>query len=202
MLKEDMRRAAEEEEPLVHKHYEGEVLCIDSPLKIELDHVVFKKCRFEACDLSGSMFYHVTFLNCDFSNCRFQSCYFKDTEISGCKGDGGDFSQSTFRKTHVEEGCFHYANYEGTLWDSCRLKGCDFSEAFFAEVKFKKMQFEKVNLSKADLFKTKLEGMDLSDCNIEGIMISDTFRELRGLKISPWQAMDLVRFLGVNLINE
>ncbi|MBS7009702.1 pentapeptide repeat-containing protein [Anaerostipes sp.] len=200
MLEEDIRRADEEEEPLVQKNYEGEVLCPDSSIKIELDHVTFKKCRFTACDFSGSMFYHVKFLNCDFSNCRFQSCYFKDTEILGCKGDGGDFSQSTFRRTLIEEGCYHYANYEGTLWDSCRLRGCDFCEAFLAEVKFKKVKFEKVNLSKTDFFKTKLDGIDLSDSNIEGIMISDSFRELYGLKISPWQAMDLVRFLGVKII--
>lgn len=200
MLEEDLMRAAAEEEPLIQKSYEGEILCLDKPLKIEFEHVCFKKCRFVSCDFSGSMFYNVKLLNCDFSNCRFQSCYFKDTEILGCKGNGGDFSQSTFRKTLIEEGCYHYANYEGTLWDSSRLKECDFNEAFFPEVKFKKIQFEKVNLAETDLFKTQLEGIDLSDSNIEGIMISDTFRELRGLKISPWQAMDLVRFLGVEIV--
>lgn len=57
-----------------------------------------------------------------------------------------------------------------------------------------------MNLSRVDFFKTQLEGIDLSDSNIEGIMVSDTFRELRGLKIGPMQAMDLVRFLGVKII--
>lgn len=200
MLEDDVIKAAAEEEPLIQKNYEGETLCLEMPVKVEFNHVCFKKCRFVSCDFSGSMFYNVKFVNCDFSNCRFQSCYLKETEISGCKGDGGDFSQSTFRKTIVEEVCYHYANFESTLWDGCRLKGVDFSEAFFAEVKFKKVRFEKVNLSRVDFFKTQLEGIDLSDSNIEGIMISDTFRELRGLKIGPMQAMDLVRFLGVKII--
>ncbi len=135
MLEDDVIKAAAEEEPLIQKNYEGETLCLEMPVKVEFNHVCFKKCRFVSCDFSGSMFYNVKFVNCDFSNCRFQSCYLKETEISGCKGDGG-----------------------------------------------------------------QLEGIDLSDSNIEGIMISDTFRELRGLKIGPMQAMDLVRFLGVKII--
>lgn len=92
MLEDDVIKAAAEEEPLIQKNYEGETLCLEMPVKVEFNHVCFKKCRFVSCDFSGSMFYNVKFVNCDFSNCRFQSCYLKETEISGCKGDGGDFS--------------------------------------------------------------------------------------------------------------
>ena len=143
MLEDDVIKAAAEEEPLIQKNYEGETLCLEMPVKVEFNHVCFKKCRFVSCDFSGSMFYNVKFVNCDFSNCRFQSCYLKETEISGCKGDGGDFSQSTFRKTIVEEGCYHYANFESTLWDGCRLKGVDFSEHFLRKSNLKKSGLKK-----------------------------------------------------------
>ena len=32
MLEEDLMRAAAEEEPLIQKSYEGEILCLDTPL--------------------------------------------------------------------------------------------------------------------------------------------------------------------------
>ena len=199
MLNEDIQMTSDSEEPLKYKRYEGEVISLRDPLRVEFDHILFYKCRFIGCDFSGSYFYDTQFNNCDLSNCRFQSCYFKNTQFSGCKGEGTDFSQSTFRYSGIEEGSCHYANFSETLWDRCTIQNCDLSEAYLAEVKFKKMKFAQVDFTKVDFFKTSLDGMDLSDCSIQGIMVSDSLRELRGLKISPLQAMDLVRFLGVEL---
>ena len=42
-----------------------------------------------------------------------------------------------------------------------------------------------------------MKGVDLSDCVIAGITVSDDFRELAGLKISPMQAVDIAALLGV-----
>ena len=51
-----------------------------------------------------------------------------------------------------------------------------------------------------DFFKTPLKGIDLSACEIGGIMVSDTYKELQGVKISPLQAVDIVHLLGVKII--
>lgn len=44
-----------------------------------------------------------------------------------------------------------------------------------------------------------LRGMDLSTCEISGIMVSDHFQELKGVKIDPLQAVDIARMLGVQI---
>ncbi|MFQ7452112.1 MAG: hypothetical protein ACLRNQ_12615 [Flavonifractor plautii] len=38
--------------------------------------------------------------------------------------------------------------------------------------------------------------MDFSDCALEGITVSESLGELRGMKINPAQAVDLIPLLG------
>ena len=95
---------------------------------------------------------------------------------------------------------FCYAIYSGATWDSCELSNCEFKEAFFSEMTLKKVKFKKVDFSGADFFKTQLKGIDLSSCEIQGIMVSDTYKELQGLKIGPVQAMDIARLVGVKIL--
>ena len=56
------------------------------------------------------------------------------------------------------------------------------------------------NFQGADFFRTPLKGLDLSDCQIQGITVSESLPELRGLKINPGQAVDLVPLMGVQLL--
>ena len=74
-----------------------------------------------------------------------------------------------------------------------------FFKGHFPEVRFKKMTLRKVD-SAARIFRTPLKDMDLSDCKIEKIILSDTFRELKGASINPLQAAELVRLLGVKVV--
>ena len=69
-----------------------------------------------------------------------------------------------------------------------------------SEVKFKKITLNKVDLTKVDFFKTLLKGIDLSDCTIVGIMVSDTFTELRGAKVDMMQAIAIAQLFGVQVI--
>ena len=42
--------------------------------------------------------------------------------------------------------------------------------------------------------------MDFSDCLIDGILVSDSFFELKGMKVSLTQAADLARLLGLKIV--
>lgn len=50
------------------------------------------------------------------------------------------------------------------------------------------------------LFRTPLKGVDFSDCALEGITVSESLGELRGMKINPAQAVDLIPLLGIQLL--
>lgn len=64
----------------------------------------------------------------------------------------------------------------------------------------KKTVFSEVNFTGADFFKTKLSGIDFSDCEIAGIMVSDSYKELKGLKINAFQASEIAAMLGVKIV--
>ena len=75
-----------------------------------------------------------------------------------------------------------------------------FQESLFSEAKLKRLKLNKVNFSSADFFKTPLKGIDLSDCMIDGILVSDTYHELKGVMVNALQAAELIKILGVKVV--
>lgn len=198
MLEQDLITASEEEELISAGNYSGEEV-FSGAYKVDFQRTVFTSCRFAGCDFSGSSFYDSSFINCDFSNCRFNSCYFKNCRMDDCKGDGCDLSHTSFLFTTVEKGSYSYANFSNTLWKNSAIIQTRMNMAYFSNSKFNKLRFDQVNLTRAEFFHTPLKGVDLSGCIIEGITVSETFSELRGLKIDASQALDLALLLGVKI---
>lgn len=55
-------------------------------------------------------------------------------------------------------------------------------------------------LYRRGFFKTLLKGMDLSDCTIDNIMVSDQYTELAGVKVNLFQAAELAKLMGVKIV--
>ena len=51
-----------------------------------------------------------------------------------------------------------------------------------------------------NFFNTKLEGIDFSTSNIDGIIVSDNFKELKGIKVNEIQAIELSKLIGIKII--
>ena len=201
MLKNKLSEASLEDDNYIQNmSFENEVLTDINISKFEFKSVQFTKSQFMNCNFSGASFYDVIFENCLFSNCIFTDSYWKKSKILECKGDGSNFSQSLFKETALCNSSFCYVNCAKSVWDGCTISDSNFKEAFLTEVKFRKPRLKAVNLQRADFFKTPLKGIDLSDCTIDGIMVSDTFSELKGAKINAMQAIELVQILGVKII--
>lgn len=198
MLEYDLITASEEEDIICAAAYTGEEAG-SGTFKVDFRQTSFTSCRFSGCDFSGSSFLHTTFTNCDFSNCRFNDCYFNACTMDGCKGDGCDFSRSSFLCVRLEKGSYCYGNFSNTLWKDSALSLAKFNMAFFSESRLKKTTFDQVNLTHAEFFHTPLKGVDLSGSIIEGITVSETFSELRGLKIDASQALDIALLVGIKI---
>lgn len=197
---DEIIRVIEQDEILYEKEYTGEVIEALDFNRIDLEEVRFIKCRITGCDFSSCALKRVTFEQCDLSNCTWKNSYFRDCVLTECKGDGGNFSQSSFVNTSLQGGSYHYGNFSATLWDNSEIRSSECGDSFFSEVKFKKMVFDMVNLIRTDFFKTPLKGMDLSTCLIDGITVSDTFRELKGVKLNAEQAVVVAQLLGVKFV--
>ena len=200
MLKEKIGEARAEEEGIKNVVFERETLSEEDVSEIEFENARFKKCRFEKCDFSKTSFYKTEFLNCIFLECIFSEGYFRDCRFVVCRGDGSNFCESVFKNCVFSEGSFAGADFSKSLWETCTLADSFFKGTAFPEVRFKKMTLRKVDFCGADFFRTPLKDMDLSDCKIEKIILSDTFRELKGAIVNPLQAAELVRLLGVKVV--
>ena len=67
------------------------------------------------------------------------------------------------------------------------------------ECKQKKLTATGCDLRGANFFRTSLEGLDLSRCDMEGITVSESLGELKGLTVGAHQTVGLVKLLGVRV---
>lgn len=200
MLAQEIEFARQDEMPIEKREFKDEIITGTDAGKIEWAEVHFVRCRFEDCNFTGAGFYHTKLEKCDFSNCLFSGSYWKNSEIEECKGNGSRFDHAVFKMSTLKNCQMNLANFGASLWEGSRAECCSFQEAFFSEIKFKKTKFIKSDFTKVDFFMTSLKGMDFSDSVIESIMVSDTYKEVSGMKINMFQAAEIARLLGVKIV--
>ncbi len=196
---QDIQNAIDCENIISQTSYTGENLFNLEARGLEFGNVMIENCHFTECSFLSAGFFEVQFLNCIFEKCGFANGYFRNCMFTSCQADNCNFSQSSFRTVEILGGSYVYTNFANTLWENSRIESNSMKNAFFSETKLKKTSFHDVNLSGTDFFKTSLKGLDLSSCIIEGIQVSDSFSELKGLKINLSQAADVAMLLGVKI---
>lgn len=165
--------------------------------KIEGVENIFEKCTFSKVVFQKSYFKDCLFKNCDFSNCDFDNSNFTNCKFQNIKGLGANFSESIFKNIDIKDCMFRYAVFTSSLFNSCNISETDMSESYIDTCKFKKMNLNKVDLIRANLYKTLLKGVDLRNCQINGIILSNEAKELNGAVVEVFQAAELARLLGV-----
>lgn len=190
----------EEEMPLEGEVFINEAVAQLQAPKAEFCRLRFEKCRFEGCHFQKASFLNVEFVNCDFSNCVMEDTYWKMVSFLDCKGQGANFTNGVFRNVKVAGCKLDYANFTRGLWDNLEIRQTTFVSASLSEMKLKKIFLEGDRFEKTDFFRTPLKGVDFSRCDLEQIILSDDLHEIRGAKLSPEQAVDIARLLGVTVV--
>lgn len=200
MLTEDIITAENEENELRDITYHNEALLKPSCTGLEFNRITFVKCKLSGCDFTGCSFYNCMFESCDLSNCNFSRAYFKDCTLKNCKADGGKYHETVFKKLVLSDCALRYANFAESRWEQSRAVRCSFADACLSHVLLIKTAFSESGFTGADFFRTPLKGVDLSDCQIDGITVSESLQELRGVKINTVQAVDFARLLGAEIL--
>jgi len=73
----------------------------------------------------------------------------------------------------------------------------DLSNANISECKLKSWELKEVLLTNSAFFKTSLRGVDFTESEITGIILSNNYAELQGAIVNVLQAAELAKFLGV-----
>lgn len=199
-MKYRLLQAIAEDESVQTATFTGETVMECDFSGLELVDVRFERCRFINCDFSFGDFYRTEWNACDFSNCRFLNSHWLDCGIRDSKGNGSVFTGSVWKRCNVRSTSLDYCNFTGSAWEEVSLAQTRIGKAFLNSMKIKKPRFKQTVFSGTEFFKTKLTGTDLSDCMIDGIRVSVSMEEVRGIQINPGQAVDLMPLLGIKLI--
>jgi hypothetical protein len=179
--------------------FTSEILTEEALNGIDYNCVEFDNCKLLGCNFDKAGFTNVRFKHCDISNCTFENGYFNQVEFISCKGVGSKFHHSILKHVSVTESNFSYSNFEHSKFQKVLLTASNFSNACLAEVTVKELELKEIEFNQCDFFKTALKGIDFRDCRIEGIIVSDTHKELEGVIVDTYQAAGLARYLGVEV---
>lgn len=161
----------------------------------------FIRCRFAGCDLTNLDGRDVVFSACDFSNARADRAYFSRCLFENSKAVGLHAQQTLWRQTAFLHGLFSYGNFEHAEWDGIRILNSDFSHAFFTFCTFKQVEWNDALLVGVCFSGSPLSGQDFSRSRLSAVTVSQYAPELSGAAVSPAQALEFSRLLGLIIKN-
>ena len=140
----------------------------------------------------------VIFRTCDFSGSLLEGGYLSRCEFHACKNVGGSLYRA-FLQDVLFSGCnFGYANCNSSKWKNVSIADSSFSNADFGECSLKNLELSNVELVRVNFSHTPLAGIDFTASEIADILASAW--ELRGAVVSPVQAAELAKLLGVVVV--
>lgn len=140
--------------------------------------------RFEVCDFNNSNFEGTTLADCSFDRCKLVGANFTDAKTLNLT-----FEKSLLGGARLNGVSFRKRQVNGVHFDYAILTECDFSEAVLVDCNFRDATLKKCKFVDADL-----RGADIAGIKLAGV------RAIKGAKISPNQAADLLAEVGLEVI--
>ena len=165
--------------------------------ELEVSGGRFSDCLFQGCSFTGALFVDIAFEGCDFSNSTFDSAAFTRCTFKDCKFAGASFTEALWEHVVVEGCTFAYGAFNRCRWKVIRACTCDFSSADMSEMELRAITLDDDRFTGTSFFRTKLTGLDLTSCQLKGLIVLDTMGEVFGAKLSLYQAAALARHLGI-----
>lgn len=163
--------------------------------KVSFDKCVFKNVTVTESALVGIELTDVVFERCDLSNVCLTDSFLHRTEFRNCKLIGTDFTRSRFQNVRFLGCVSDYASFRFTNFKQAAFESNSLIRADFFHSDLQKTMFTACHIDQAVLSGTKLEGIDLSDCEFDGLVVE--IEDLKGCIISQRHAYTLVGLLGV-----
>ena len=165
--------------------------------KTEYKACIFTNCRFTGAALSGAWFQNAVFENCDLSGAKLLEATLQKVRLRGCKLSGVNFAAAVLSDVTLEECVAEGAVFSEAVFKNVIFRKDNLRSAVFWDVKRRSVfRFQDCCLVQAEFLHTSLNGQDLTTCDIEGAGFSGE-EELRGAKVTPVQACELAKLLGV-----
>lgn len=172
---------------------------------LDREHLSVQGCLFTGCLFAGSVlarsqFSDVVFRNCDFSNADLLGCSLHRVRFADCKLSGTNFAETALNHLLFErcKASSPISPFRGCA--RCVLRAVRCMAPLSGTAVSNVSSFAQCDLTQAEFFGTRLRGLSFADSDIRGIRVREIGSfELKGLKISPLQAVELARLLGVEI---
>lgn len=192
-----VEKAWQEDGDIQFRLIKGVSLSEEDFSRLSFQHVVFENCHLTDCIFCKASFTDVVFRSCELSNSDFTDGYFNRCEFNNTKGVGTKLVDTSITNMALLDCNFRYAELGGASVDRLLVQKSDLSDSLFNECSFKQVEFKDSTFNRASFFKTVLRGIDFTQCEINGITVSDSFWELKGAIVNEFQAVELSRLLGI-----
>lgn len=159
----------------------------------------FLNCRFWNCSFERAEFTDIVFQSCDLSGSNFQSGYFSRVIFDSCKAVGTKFTETRMQQITIDNCSMNYANFDNSVLKGLAFENTELNSSNISQCHCKDIVWKNTGLINASFFKTSLYGMDLTDCTINGLVLSDDSSELRGAVVDIYQAAELAKRLGITI---
>ena len=190
-------QAREEESTLEGLHVENIRVTGADFSTLALRKVSFRHCRFVDCDWSGAELEDVVAECCDWSASRLTGVRWHGCRWTDCKGVGCDCSDGILHRSSFTDCNFLSNNFKGSTFKQVSFIQTDLTGAQLSQCRWKDLTFSHCKLTEASFFRTAMGGLDVTTCQIDGLILSQSGEELRGLIVDPLQAAALARRLGL-----
>ncbi|KRN83281.1 quinolone resistance protein [Pediococcus ethanolidurans] len=163
---------------------------------IRISEVSFIDCTFEQSDFTSSEWLDCTFKRVNFVNCHFEKSIVYRTKFLTCNLLGVDFSTNSWKNNQITDCRVDYANFSDSKLIKCVVKDSSFKETYFRYVEFKTgFTATHCNFDGVSFLGSKLAKVDLSTSEFETLEVFS--EDLEGIIINQFQASTLIGVLGV-----
>jgi uncharacterized protein YjbI with pentapeptide repeats len=167
--------------------------------KVIFDKIIFKNTTFTGTSLTGVELTDVIFEKCDLSNVDFSNAIIHRTEFKECKMIGINLTGVTLRNVLFDSCLADYATFRFSNTKQVIIQDSFLCKTDFCYSKLQKIELYRSNIDQAQLSGIKLDGIDLSTCEFNGLGVE--VEDLKGCIISREQAYIFANLFGL-IVNE
>lgn len=168
----------------------------------KIEGVSFEDCKFENCTflkpLIKCIFFNTKFTKCEMSNIILNSANIHTCLFEHCHMVGINYILCSIQFTKIINSHMKLSSHHDTLLKKCKIEDSNLSSSIYQGVRFFENELEQLDLRDSEFIHTKLDGVDISNCNIEGMLIDPN--DIRGMIATEVQAIELISLLGIKLI--
>lgn len=156
---------------------------------------VLEGVSFAGSEIASARFRDVRFVNCDFSNASLRGSQAHRVEFIDCRLTGLKAIEAEWQNVLLENCEARYAQFTDARLRVSECNGGAFAEADFRGCNLEESSFDQVSLIHADFTGSRLWNTCLRGADIDGLIVNA--EDVRGAIVSPAQAMELARLLGL-----